>query len=111
MVRTDKLLKHDLDTEQRSEADLRQIYGWLQESKSKKQLFIVGNHWDSDPEYRSLTEGTRGDYLGRFIELPVVRRMILLAGGNSAVKVVLGSLATERDADDIIIQIFRQVEK
>lgn len=111
IVRTDKLLKRDPATEKRCEDDLKQIRGWIQESQIRKQFFIVGNHWSSDPEFKSLGADQMGNYSDRFKALPVVKKMILLAGGAATVKVALGSLATERDADFLITRIFEQVEK
>ena len=103
VVRTDMLLKHDSSTEKRAEDDLRQIQGWIKECNSKKQFFIVGNHWDTDPDFKNLTSSQMGDYLNRFRELPVVKKMTQLAGGAATVKVALGSLATEKDSDTLII--------
>lgn len=111
VIRTDMLLKHDSSTEKRAEDDLRQVQGWIKECNSKKQFFIVGNHWDSDPDFKNLTPDQMGDYLDRFRSLPVVKKMTQLAGGAATVKVALGSLATERDSDTLITAIFRQVEK
>jgi hypothetical protein len=39
------------------------------------------------------------------------KKMTQLAGGNTVVKFALGSLATEKDSDNLIEAIFRQVEK
>jgi energy-coupling factor transporter ATP-binding protein EcfA2 len=111
VVRTDMLLKHDSDTEKRAEDDLRQVQSWIKECSSKKQFFIVGNHWDSDPDFKDLTPDQMGNYVDRFRALPVVRRMTQLAGGAATVKVALGSLATEKDSDTLITTVFRQVEK
>ena len=111
IVRTNELLNFNPTTEKRCQEDLGQIHGWIKESKAKKQFFIVGNHWSSDPEFQKLTPDTMGNYVDRFRELPVVKKMTQLAGGSATVKVALGSLATERDADYLITRIFEQVEK
>ncbi|MEY3304628.1 MAG: ADP-ribosylation factor-like protein [Pseudanabaena sp.] len=111
IVRTDLLLNHDPFTEKRAEDDLQQIKDWIKNPNSKKQFFIVGNHWNTDPIYKNLTPDQKGDYQDKFTALPVVKKMTLLAGGASTVKIVLGSLATEADADILITTIFRQVEK
>ena len=52
-----------------------------------------------------------GDYIDRFKALPIVKKMTQLAGGGAIVKVALGSLATENDADALIQTIFTQVKK
>ena len=111
IIRTDMLLKHDLTTEKRVENDLKQVQGWIKECDLKKQFFIVGNHWDSDPDFKNLTPDQMGNYVDIFRSLPVVKKMTQLAGGAATVKVALGSLATERDSDALITNIFRQVEK
>jgi len=112
IVKTDLLLNHDPCTVTRAEDDLKQINLWIKENpNSKKQFFIVGNHWNTDPIYKNLTPDHIGDYRDEFTALPVVKRMTLLAGGASTVKIVLGSLATEADADILISTIFRQVNK
>jgi GTPase SAR1 family protein len=113
LVRTDMLLKHDSETEKRTEDDLQQIHCWIKKfgSTQRKQLFIVGNHWDSDPVYKNLTPDQKGNYQSQFTSLPIVKKMILLAGGAATVKVALGSLANENDADYLIQTIFKQVEK
>ena len=48
-----------------------------------------------------------GNYIDRFKALPVVKKMTLLAGGSATVKVALGSLATEKDSEILIKEIFR----
>ncbi len=111
IVRTDDLLKRDPATEKRCEDDFKQIQGWIKESKRRKQFFIVGNHWSDDPEFKSLGPDQMGNYVDRFMALPVVKTMTQRAGGAATVKVALGSLATERDADFLITRIFKQVEK
>jgi GTPase SAR1 family protein len=111
VVRTDLLLKHDSSTEKRAEDDMRQVQGWINECNSNKQFFIVGNHWNEDPEFKNLTPDQIGNYEDRFRVLPVVKKMTQLAGGTATVKVALGSLATEKDSDTLIEAIFRQVEK
>jgi len=113
IVRTDMLLKHDSETEKRTEDDLKQIQSWIKElsSTQRKQLFIVGNHWDSDPVYKNLTPDQKGNYQSQFTSLPIVKKMIQLAGGAAKVKVALGSLANEQDANNLIQTIFKQVEK
>ena len=66
IIRTDMLLKHDLTTEKRVEDDLRQVEGWIREcdpKNPKKQFFIVGNHWDSDPDFKNLTPDQMGNYV------------------------------------------------
>jgi hypothetical protein len=110
IVRTDKLLKRDSTTEKRCEDDLKQIHGWIK-SNSKQQIFIIGNHWDDDPEFKNLTDDIMGNYIDRFSALSVVKHMTQLAGGLHTVKVALGSLATQRDADNLITRIFHQVKK
>lgn len=110
IVRTDQLLNRDSDTENRVDADLRQIQSWIKVS-DKKQFFIVGNHWDSDPDFKNLKPDNLGDYADRFKALPVVRIMIQRAGGLSKVKVVLGSLKSKDKADRLITEIFEQVLK
>lgn len=109
VVRTDMLLKNDIATEKRSEDDLKQIQGWIKESKSKKKLFIIGNHWDSDPTFKNLTDEIKGNYIDRFCSLPIVKQMTQLAGGTASVKFALGSLANKKYADELILNIFQQV--
>ncbi|MCT7976030.1 GTPase domain-containing protein [Laspinema olomoucense] len=111
IVRTDELLKRDPATEKRCEDDLKQIQGWIKESKKRKQFFIVGNHWNTDPAFKRLGTDKMGNYTDEFRALPVVKKMTQLAGGSATVKVALGSLATERDADVLITSIFQKVEK
>lgn len=111
IVRTNQLLKSDPDTTKRCEKDLKQIKLWIKESQKQKQFFIVGNHWNDDPEYKKITDETRGDYDDRFKALPVVKTMIQLAGGLATVKVALGSLATKEDAGLLVKRIFEQVKE
>jgi len=114
IVRTNELLNFNPTTEKRCGEDLGQIQGWLKDSKAEKQFFIVGNHWNSDPEFKNLTDETMGNYVDRFRALPVVKTMTRRAsesGKVKTVKVALGSLATERDADYLITMIFKQVEQ
>ncbi|CAD5923829.1 hypothetical protein L2E69_18085 [Planktothrix agardhii 1806] len=113
IVRTDRLLAQDSATEKRSQNDLEQIKIWIKElgATERKQFFIVGNHWDSDARFKNLTPDTIGDYQHEFTSLPIVKKITQLAGGAAKVKVALGSLANEQDADNLIKEIFRQVEK
>ena len=110
LIRTDELLNENQEIEARAITDLGQIREWIQEFQSKKLFFIVGNHWDTDPEFENAKKNNRlGNYQDKFNALPVVKNIQLLAGGKSKVKVALGSLATETDADLLISHIFTQV--
>ncbi|HAJ58126.1 MAG TPA: hypothetical protein DCP31_01680 [Cyanobacteria bacterium UBA8543] len=111
LVRADKLLKRDLKTEQRVEADLNHIRGWIQQSKSAQQVFIIGTHCDLDPEFRNIKPNNVGDYVDRFRQLPSVTKMTVLASNVRPVNVVIGSLENEQSANQLVSQIFQQVLK
>ena len=111
VVKTNILLEDGKDsvTEKRYKDDMYHIGKWIKESKSKKQLFIVGNHFESDPNFKkfvNLKQDQIGDFNDAFIRLPTVEKMIQFAGGLTKVKIVLGSLADEKYAKQLIIAIF-----
>lgn len=107
IVRTDMLLCGDKKAEVDVEKDLRNIGGWVKDSN--KKVVIVGNHWNTDSEYRNLTPDKEGVYVDRFKALPFVQNMTLLAGGVGNVKVALGSLESTSFAERLISRIFTQV--
>jgi hypothetical protein len=107
IVRTDLLLREDERMGQRVENDIQHIGEWVK--NSSKLFFIVGNHWNTDAEFESFIRDREARYLGRFKELPIYHKLTQLLGGGAMMKVVLGSLSDSRSADQLIVEIFRQV--
>jgi len=110
MLRSDKLFNQDQLTVKRCNEDLEQMHLWIQANKDdQKIVFIVGNHWSSDPMISDLEDQSkRGYYKDRFEELEVVRQMRRLAGGQNKVQCILGSLDTEENAQKLVTEIFKQ---
>jgi hypothetical protein len=48
--------------------------------------------------------------MDKFAQMPVVKKMILHAGGQQQVKVILGSTKTKTDTEVLVYTLFSQVE-
>jgi predicted GTPase len=109
IVRTDLLLQRNKETEERIKDDLRHIGEWIKDSD--KLVVIVGNHWNTDSEYRNLTPDKVGQYVDKFKALPIMQDINTLAGGAAKVRVALGSLEPNEDkfAEILVTAIFTQV--
>lgn len=109
LLRADRLIAGDVDTENRVRDDLRHIGGWLAARQPRPMLFIIGTHCDFDAEFGTLSPDRMGDYVDRFRRLPVVTELVSRGGGAVQAKVVLGSLKTFEHTEALVYQIFMQV--
>lgn len=111
LVRADKLIERDADTQERVIADMTSIEQWIKNKDIYKQqrIFIIGNHWEPHPVFSKLGDCDQGKFLDDFVELPSVKHMMSLASDAHVVKVVIGSLANKKSADKLITQIFHEV--
>lgn len=114
LVRTDKLFNNDNEHIERVTRDMEYLGEWMKDSQSKKQVFIVGNHWydDDDLKFMKLIyKSESGSYRDEFNDLDIVKHMKRLAGGADKVKVALGCLKNYNLGIKLINEIFKQVEK
>lgn len=109
LLRADRLIEGDPDTEARVSDDLRHIGSWLEGRKARPRFFIIGTHCDFDTEFLSLSPDKVGDYADKFCKLPIVTELVARAGGSQQAKVVLGSLKSVRDSEALVYQVFMQV--
>lgn len=111
LLRIDKLMKGDRNTEERVERDIQQVVRWLEKKPKKFPLFIIGTHCDlTKPDLTKLPEDQIGDYQDQVRQMPFFRYIELLGRkGEGEVKVVLGSLKCKSDTKKLVFQIFREV--
>lgn len=109
LLRADRLIAGDRDTEARVRDDLRHISGWLEARSPRPRFFIIGTFCDFDPEFRSMSADKIGDYIDRFRRLLIVTELVARAGGAQQAKVVLGSMKTVQDTEALVYQVFMQV--
>jgi GTPase SAR1 family protein len=111
LLRADLLIIGNAETEKRVEKDMKHIGEWLKQRDGRRPLFfIVGTHCDLDKDFKSLSPDSRGTYMDKFAQMPVVKKMILHAGGQQQVKVILGSTKTKTDTEVLVYTLFSQVE-
>lgn len=109
LLRADKLVAGDREVESRVRDDLKHIGGWLQTRVSRPRFFIIGTHCDLDAEFLRTPADNFGGYVDSFRALPIVTELVSRGGGAQQVKVVLGSMKSNRDTEALVYQIFRQV--
>ena len=109
LLRADLLIVGHNEHETRVKEDLKHIADWRNEQKSRPKFFIIGTHCDLDPEYPALTHGTIGDYVDKFRKLPTIATLVAWGGGTQQVKVLLGSMKTLEDTEDLVFQLFTQM--
>lgn len=109
LLRADRLIAGDRAVEGRVRKDVQHISEWLDEREkqsSRPDFFIIGTHCDLDPEFRSASPETRGNYFDKFLRLQIVDELITLSGGARQANVVLGSMKTLEDTQELVWQIF-----
>ena len=110
LLRVDKLMKGDSNTEKRVEQDMRQISRWLRDKPKDFPLFIIGTHCDlTNPDLTALPADRIGDYGDKVRSMPIFRKIELLGGGSSKVQFVFGSLKSEASTEELVYQLFYQI--
>lgn len=109
LLRADSLMAGDTDAANRVRDDLQHIGDWLSLRQPRPKLFIVGTHCDLDHEFPGRSTDRFGDYVDRFRRLPIVLELVARGGGTQQTKVVLGSMKTVRDTEELVYGIFQQV--
>jgi len=109
LMRADRLLAGDESVERRVREDLTHIGEWLRSRNRRPMFFIVGTFCDMDPDFKKLTREKAGDYQDKFQRLPIVRELVLRAGGTSLARVVLGSMKTKDLTEQLAASLFEQV--
>lgn len=110
LLRADKLLAGERETEARVRADMKHVEVWLESLKQRPQFFIVGTHCDHDPEFYSISADRLGDYVDKFRRIPAVVEIVARAGGSGKAKVILGSMKTIENTEALVYQIFKQID-
>lgn len=110
LLRADRLIAKDKNTETRVQEDLEHIEKWLDAKSPRPRFFIIGTHCDFDHDFLATSANNFGDYVDKFRRLPIVRQLVALGGGSPQVQVVLGSMKTDRDTEALVYQIFMQVK-
>ena len=110
LLRVDKLQAGDKHTEERVKRDMGQIGKWLKEAPKEFPLFIIGTHCDlTTPDLTRLSENKIGDYEDTMRKMPIFKKIALLGGGWSKVRLVFGSLKSKDSTERLVYQIIDQV--
>ena len=111
LFRVDGLMNRIAETECRVGRDMGQINRWLEERRPDAPLFIIGTFCDlANPDWASLSGTERVTYEEDIRALETIKKCVLLAGGGGKAKVVVGSLKSPRDAEELLYKIFHQIE-
>jgi hypothetical protein len=87
---------------------MRHIGEWLEEQP--KPFFIIGTHCDLDGEYAaSLSAKRLGDYTDRFRKLSIVNDLFAHGGGDKRTRLVLGSMKSIQDTEELVYSLFTHV--
>ena len=121
LVRADLLIQEDVLTIKRAESDIKHIKGWLDSQtsyhdalkkvgflKNAPRFYILGTHCDQDSNFNKLTPSTEGNYQDKFMQIPAVKRLILQAGGLTKVKVIMGSMKTQEQTEELVYKLLQQ---
>ena len=111
IVFADKLLANHAETVGRIEADMRLLRQWVQEAPNLKQCFIVGNFADNIPGFRSMGADDLVELEDRFQkhETIIQASMSLRTKEAPVVPVIVGSMASIEDTQDLVYALFKQV--
>ncbi len=110
LLRVDKLMEEDVDTEKRVVQDMNQISRWLKDKPKKFPLFVIGTYCDlTNPDLTALPADRIGDYGDKVRSMPIFRKIELLGGGSSKVQFVFGSLKSEASTEELVYQLFYQI--
>jgi len=112
LLRIDKLMERNSETEERIQRDMKQIESWLKKEKEPRpRFFIIGTHCDlTNPDLTTLTEDKRGNYIDKVRALPVLQDSVQRGGGAHRAKVVLGSMKSYQETQALVYEIFHQVQ-
>ena len=109
LIRTDKLLSRDIETELQIIRDMEMFASWASEmdEEERPDVVFVGTH--CNPTYSdsgTLVEGhTRQDYGRRVEELPILQEISDSYGSENAT-LVLGSMRSRREAKTLLSRVF-----
>lgn len=109
LLRADKIASKDKTTEDRVVRDIEHITPWRKEQKNPPKFFIIGTYCDKIFDFnKSKTGNNTGSYYDYFKNLPVIKNIILQAGGHQNVTVILGSTATETSTEEVVYQLLKE---
>lgn len=110
LLRADKILMGDEGAKKRFEADIYHICTWSKDEANKdKKIFIIGSHCDNDESFK---KKPKGDYLDEFNHLEIIEKMkrkLVNECGGGNIKVILGCMDTNENAEKLVMDIFKQV--
>lgn len=90
--------------------EMRHIGEWLESRKQKPpKFFLVATHCDLIPDYASLASSQVTGFIDTFWKMPVLQRLINLAGGSKHVKCAAGSLKDVNGSNELVGEILHQV--
>lgn len=108
LFRVDKIKSGDPETIRRIQQDTRQIRQWIDEKKRDHPTVIaIGTFCDFDPDYRSLTLSTKGNYQESFMRLDVIRQVVR---NINAEWWVLGSMENIINTEDLAYRLFNTIK-
>lgn len=110
LLRVDKVMSGDTQTEARVRKDMKHIGAWLKERTQRPHFFIIGTHCDlTDPDLTKLPEDKVGEYVDRVRRLPIIKEAVLRGGGAQNTKVVLGSMKSLPETEALVYRLFMEV--
>ncbi len=102
LVRSDKILSDDENTISRVTSDITRFKSWNIFEQNKPHLVIIGTFLDMHPDYSKITPSNFGEYIDRFKEKDIIKRIMNIAITKGLkFSVVIGSLKSETDAQKL----------
>lgn len=110
LLRSDKLMAGDKNTEERVKRDMGQIGRWLKGTPKEFPLFIIGTHCDrTDPDLTKLPKNKRGSYEDKLRGMPIFQEIALRGGGGRKVRFIFGSLKSKDTTEHLVYRIIDYV--
>tara|TARA_R110002020_G_scaffold37705_5_gene113692 strand:+ start:10936 stop:11616 length:681 start_codon:yes stop_codon:yes gene_type:complete len=109
LLRADLVNQDDPAVTKRTLKDLKHLGDWLEGTKRRPRLFIIGTHCDLDEKFKRLSPANKGDYLDEFTRNSVVRQLISHGGGQAQATVLLGSLKSEAECEAVVHDILKRL--
>lgn len=113
MLRADQIAVGDKAVMDRISRDGEHIQKWLGMCNPRPRFFIIGTFADRDASWISHRADPQGHekYRLEFRKRSAVWELMLRAGGERLVDVLVGSLKTQEDAEDLLCQLLIQLDK
>ena len=111
MFRADLIMGGDEEQMRRLPVDIENIVSWVNDSKTNKWVYIIGNYCDKIADFR---RETPGDFRDKCLNVPVIAeayRKFDTIEKNKHVHFFLGSLASAIDAEKMVYAMLQSIVK